>query len=63
MKRYAKFVVALLAAGGVVASSGLLSGTAALALNTAIAAVGAALVYLVPNVDLPDEVRRNRVRG
>lgn len=49
MKRYAKLIAALLAGAGVVASSGLLHGTAELVLNTAIAAAGAALVYLVPN--------------
>ena len=49
MKQYAKFIAALLAAAGVIASSGLLHGTAELVLNTVIAAVGAALVYLVPN--------------
>jgi Na+-transporting NADH:ubiquinone oxidoreductase subunit NqrB len=47
--KYAKVYAALLAAAGVVASSGLLQGTAELVLNTVIAAVGAALVYLVPN--------------
>jgi hypothetical protein len=49
MSKYAKFITALLAAAGVFASSGLLNGTAELVLNTVIAAVGAALVYLVPN--------------
>jgi Na+-transporting NADH:ubiquinone oxidoreductase subunit NqrB len=49
MKQYAKGIAALLAAAGVVASSGLLHGTAELILNTVIAAAGAALVYLVPN--------------
>jgi Na+-transporting NADH:ubiquinone oxidoreductase subunit NqrB len=49
MKQYAKFIAALLAAAGVIASSGLLHGTAELVLNTVIAAVGAAFVYLVPN--------------
>ena len=45
----AKFLTALLAAAGVFAASGLLHGTAELVLSTTIAAVGAALVYLVPN--------------
>lgn len=49
MSKYSKSITALLAAAGVIASSGLLNGTAELVLNTAIAAVGAALVYLVPN--------------
>lgn len=49
MKEYSKFVAAVLAAAGVVASSGLLDGQAELVLNTVIAAVGAAMVYLVPN--------------
>lgn len=49
MKQYAKFIAALLAAAGVIVSSGLLHGTAELILNTAIAAAGAALVYLAPN--------------
>lgn len=57
MKKYAKFVVAVLAAAGVVASSGLLDGQAEMWVNTGVAAVGAALVYLVPNVQLPE---RNR---
>lgn len=62
MKRYSKFVVALLAAAGVVASSGLLSGTAQLILTTVIAAVGAGLVYLTPNAagNLPKTASRNR---
>lgn len=49
MAKYSKFITALLAAAGVFASSGLLTGTAQLVLTTVIAAVGAALVYLVPN--------------
>jgi hypothetical protein len=49
MSKYAKFITALLAAAGVFASSGLLTGTAQVVLTTVIAAVGAALVYLVPN--------------
>ena len=49
MSRYSKFIAALLAAAGVFASSGLLTGTAELVLNTLIAAAGAALVLLVPN--------------
>jgi hypothetical protein len=49
MDRYRKFIAAALAAAGVFASSGLLHGTAELVLSTSIAAVGAALVLLVPN--------------
>ena len=49
--RYAKFISALLAALGVVASSGLLDGQAQTVVNVVIAAVGAGLVYLVPNAD------------
>lgn len=56
MARYAKFVGALLAAAGVVATSGLLDGTAELVLNTVIAAAGAAWVVLVPNA--PADARR-----
>ena len=51
MQKYSKFIAAALAALGVVASSGLLDGQAELIVNTLIAAVGAAMVYLVPNVD------------
>jgi hypothetical protein len=56
MSKYAKFYAAALAFAGVVASSGLLHGTAELVLNTVIAAVGAALVLLVPNT--PAAARR-----
>lgn len=51
--KYAKFYAAAMAAAGVVASSGLLHGTSELVLNTALAAVGAALVLLVPNAQDP----------
>ncbi|MGH3381377.1 MAG: hypothetical protein ACRDP6_42260 [Actinoallomurus sp.] len=51
MDQYRKFIAALLAFAGVFASSGLLHGTAALILSTSIAAVGAALVLLVPNAE------------
>lgn len=44
-----KGIAAVLAAVGVIASSGLLSGTVEAWTNTAIAAVGAALVILLPN--------------
>lgn len=49
MSRYYKFIVALAAAAGVIASSGVLDDTAELLVNTIVAAVGAGLVYLVPN--------------
>lgn len=49
MSKYRKFIAAALAAAGVIVSSGLLHGTAELVLNTLIAAVGAALVVLLPN--------------
>ena len=51
VQKYSKFIAAALAALGVVASTGLLDGQAELIVNTLIAAVGAAMVYLVPNVD------------
>lgn len=59
MSKYSKFIAALLAAAGVFASSGLLAGTAQLVLTTVIAAVGAALVLLVPNA--PAKVIPGRV--
>jgi hypothetical protein len=49
MSKYNKFITALLAGAAVVASSGLLHGTAELVFNTVIAVVGAVLVALVPN--------------
>jgi hypothetical protein len=49
MSKYRKAIAAGLAAAGVVASSGLLHGTAELVLNTLIAAAGAALVLVLPN--------------
>lgn len=56
MSQYRKAIAAALAAAGVFASSGLLHGTAELVLNTIIAAVGAALVYLVPNATAKREL-------
>jgi len=47
--KYRKFYAAAAAALAVIASSGLLTGRAELVLNTLIAAVGAAAVYLLPN--------------
>lgn len=49
MGEYRKFVAAVLAAAGVIASSGLLDGQTELWVNTLVAAVGAAMVYLVEN--------------
>lgn len=49
LSRYRKAIAAALAAAGVIASSGLLEGPTEAWLNTIIAAVGAAMVYLVPN--------------
>ena len=65
VSKYRKFTAALLAAAGVFASSGLLAGTAQLVLTTVIAAVGAALVLLVPNAPsarpvLTADERRNQ---
>lgn len=51
MQRYNKFILAILAAAGVIASSNLLGGQAELWVNTCIAAVSAALVYWVPNLE------------
>lgn len=53
MARYAKGIIAILAGLGVIASSGLLDGAAEAWVNTIIAAVGAVLVVLVPNAQLP----------
>ena len=53
MNRYRKFITADVAALGVILSSGLLHGTAETVLNVLLAAVGAALVYLVPNDPAP----------
>lgn len=55
MARYPKFVVALIAAAGVVASSGLLPDNVAVWVNVGIAALSAALVYLLPNAELPGQ--------
>lgn len=51
LTKYSKFIAALIAAAGVVASSGLLHGQAELILNTCIAAAGAIAVIWVPNID------------
>lgn len=53
MARYSKFVVAAIAAAAAIVSSGLLPASVAAWLNVVIAAVSAALVYLVPNTKVP----------
>jgi hypothetical protein len=55
MARYAKGIIAILAGLGVIASSGLLDGAAEAWVNTIIAAVGAVLVVLIPNAQLPSQ--------
>ncbi|MGH7774458.1 MAG: hypothetical protein ACREQA_19720 [Candidatus Binatia bacterium] len=50
MAKYAKFIVALLTAASVMASSGMLPPEYSMWVNAVVAAVGAGLVYLVPNV-------------
>ncbi|MGH3498431.1 MAG: hypothetical protein ACRDP1_13300 [Nocardioidaceae bacterium] len=49
MARYSKFFTAALAFIGVLLSSGLLHGATQEWVSTVVAAVGAALVYLIPN--------------
>jgi hypothetical protein len=49
MSRYTKFITAALAFVGVVLSSGLLTGTVQEWVSCIVAALGAALVYLLPN--------------
>jgi hypothetical protein len=49
MSRYTKFITAALAFVGVVLSSGLLTGTVQEWVSCVVAAIGAALVYLLPN--------------
>lgn len=49
MTRYRKFIVALVAFLGVIASSGLLHGSTEMWVNVIIAGVAAALVYIFPN--------------
>ncbi|HZE29893.1 MAG TPA: hypothetical protein VE198_00470 [Actinoallomurus sp.] len=56
MDQYRKFIAAAIAAAGVFASSGLLHGTAQLVLTTVIAAVGAAIVLLVPNAPAAEQL-------
>lgn len=53
MQNYNKFILALLAAAGVIASSHLLSGNVEEWVNVSIAAVSAALIYWVPNIPKP----------
>jgi hypothetical protein len=61
MARYSKFFVAAIAAVGVVVSSGLLPANVAAWVNVAVAAASAALVYLVPNAEVP--VISSRIPG
>ena len=49
MSRYAKFISAALAALGVIVSAGVLDGDAQEWASSIVAALGAALVYLIPN--------------
>jgi hypothetical protein len=59
MARYAKFIVAVIAALGVVISSGLLPANVAAWVNVVVAAASAALVYLIPNTAIPGAPRTN----
>lgn len=63
MSKYRKFIAAALAAAGVFGSSGLFHGTAELVLTTTIAAVGAALVYLVPNASPATRTASDKAYG
>lgn len=58
MAQYRKFIAAALAFAGVVAASGLLHGQVQAWVDCVIAAVGAALVYLVPNTPVPTVRKR-----
>ena len=49
LAQYAKFITALLAFAGVLISSGIFTGHAQTVATAVVSAVGAALVYLVPN--------------
>ena len=49
MSRYAKFISAALAALGVIVSTGVLDGDAQKWAASIVSALGAALVYFVPN--------------
>jgi hypothetical protein len=59
MARYSKFFVAIIAAVSVVVSSGRLPANVAAWVNVAAAAVSAALVYLIPNAQVPVISSRN----
>jgi hypothetical protein len=50
---YAKFIIAAVGGAGVIASAGLLHGSAQTWLVTGIAVVDTMLVLLVPNVQVP----------
>jgi len=58
MSRYAKFISAALAALGVIVSAGVLDGDAQEWASSIVAALGAALVYLIPNVAPEGEAPR-----
>lgn len=53
MQKYAKFIAAFLAFAGVLVSAGVLHGEAQTWAVAIVSGVGAALVYLVPNADVP----------
>jgi hypothetical protein len=53
MAKYSKFIAAALAFLGVVVASGLLHGQAQAWASCILTAIGAALVYLVPNMPRP----------
>jgi hypothetical protein len=59
MARYSKFIVAAIAALGVVISSGLLPANVAAWANVVVAAASAALVYLIPNTAIPGAPKTN----
>lgn len=63
MARYSKFIVAVIAALGVIVSSGLLPANVAAWINVVVAAVSAALVYLVPNTAIPGAPKTNPIGG
>jgi hypothetical protein len=54
MQAYSKFIAAFLAFAGVIVSSGLLDGAAQAWASTVLAGIGAALVYLLPNIHKGD---------
>ena len=58
MSRYAKFISAALAALGVIVSAGVLDGDAQEWAASIVSALGAALVYFVPNTPPAGEAAR-----